>query len=957
MFNRNNKMGAGYIYFNGSSYVTTPGVAGQQGPAGVPGAGLEADSIALLRTTTIPSYNEHIFVKGYYSPGDGGGGFFYWNSSSAASDDGGLTIASSLQNSGRWIRIVSTSIDIRWFGASTSGTEAANSTAIQNAINAATNGLTVYVPLGTFNCKNLTLLTNIKFQGDALGKSILQSQTGSIFNLTYGLDNNVFDYISLTANSGDCFTAYPNTVILYSQFKNGIYNTGSSAGHVFNFNATPSSGYGYEISFCHWDHLQINLGNQNSCFIAMNQPSQTYATYYSDNFMTYVELFAGVRTIPAINMICSLIWDSVWEHMWLNGNVQNTSSNYICWFENVGSEGVAGFNNRWSFITFEQPGGGGIAFLSIVGSTIEHVNGFADDEPPNITQNPLLYFNKSSNNTLGCANNKLYQVHTNYGNATVPEIQIPFNFTQGGFLFEDCVINYLDCPAPVPSMSINCSFANKTTETLPILNLNPANFTVSELVGTDGYNNLISLPYSTSSTPNTVVLRDGYGDGYFTTVGLSALSASGLVATDANKNLTSSISGLSPSLTGLNLSGLTAGQAVVTDGSKNLISLGYTTAATPTTIVERDANGDGYFVTINCSALSTSGLVATDANKNLTSSISSLSPSLTGITLSGALTMNSSVTVGGSGIDGYATTLQITSGTGDALSIAAASSTGTSNGTYIQGGSTTGSSATGGTLFLNGGQSSGTSGIGGNVAINAGAGASGSSSYGHITLSSVDITASTAELLSLNASNQITSSVSGLSPGFTGLTLSGALTMNSSVTVGSSIASTAQITSGSGDALSLFPATSTGTANALYLQGGTTNASSGTGGNLFITAGAASGTTSIGGSVQIVGGSGTSYNGNISFNTVTVLTPGAANGSGNIFIGYNSTNPAHGTTTTSGVMLVVANQTTSSNTYSISSYLPKGGTTPTANTTTGNLTAGWTYLLGPSGVYSVIAQG
>lgn len=44
--------------------------------------------------------------------------------------------------------------------------------------------------------------------------------------------------------------------------------------------------------------------------------------------------------------------------------------------------------------------------------------------------------------------------------------------------------------------------------------------------------------------------------------------------------------------TSLNLSGLTASQAVVTDGSKNLASLAYTSAATASAIVQRDANAN-----------------------------------------------------------------------------------------------------------------------------------------------------------------------------------------------------------------------------------------------------------------------------------------------------------------------------------------------------------------------------
>lgn len=63
-------------------------------------------------------------------------------------------------------------------------------------------------------------------------------------------------------------------------------------------------------------------------------------------------------------------------------------------------------------------------------------------------------------------------------------------------------------------------------------------------------------------------------------INVTSLSASSLVATDGSKNLTSTVSGLSPGFTGLSLSGLTASTLVATDGSKNLTSS--VTGLTPT---------------------------------------------------------------------------------------------------------------------------------------------------------------------------------------------------------------------------------------------------------------------------------------------------------------------------------------------------------------------------------------
>lgn len=65
----------------------------------------------------------------------------------------------------------------------------------------------------------------------------------------------------------------------------------------------------------------------------------------------------------------------------------------------------------------------------------------------------------------------------------------------------------------------------------------------------------------------------------------SSLSASSLVATNASKALTSTVSGLSPGFTGLSLSGLTNSRLLASDGSNNLVSNGaITTGALPKSV-------------------------------------------------------------------------------------------------------------------------------------------------------------------------------------------------------------------------------------------------------------------------------------------------------------------------------------------------------------------------------------
>lgn len=142
--------------------------------------------------------------------------------------------------------------------------------------------------------------------------------------------------------------------------------------------------------------------------------------------------------------------------------------------------------------------------------------------------------------------------------------------------------------------------------------------TTNQVVVTNGAGTItLSLPQSiaTSSSPT------------FTGLNLSGLTASGLVATDASKNLTSTISGLSPAMTGLNLSGLTASNLVATDGSKNLTSSvsGLSPTFTGLTLSGLSSTG-GILVTNGSKALQTIASTSTytptigDGTNNFTTS-------------------------------------------------------------------------------------------------------------------------------------------------------------------------------------------------------------------------------------------------------------------------------------------------------------------------------------------------
>jgi hypothetical protein len=82
-----------------------------------------------------------ITCDGYSARGDGGGGLFVWNASSATLSNGGTILGSA--PTGRWFRVFSGAVNVRWFGARGTAPFVDNTAAIQAAIN---TGLHVDIP-------------------------------------------------------------------------------------------------------------------------------------------------------------------------------------------------------------------------------------------------------------------------------------------------------------------------------------------------------------------------------------------------------------------------------------------------------------------------------------------------------------------------------------------------------------------------------------------------------------------------------------------------------------------------------------------------------------------------------------------------------------------------------------------------------------------------------------------
>lgn len=146
---------------------------------------LAVSSIEDLRLTAATSAGI-ISVKGYYAPGDGGGGIFYWDSLSTSTDNNGTIIKVTDVISGRWKRLYTGAVSVRWFGAKGDGTTD-DTAALQAAIDFSTN---ISINAGTYVCTSeltynadVTRSKGLQFIGDGSGTTIFDNQVASGFLL------------------------------------------------------------------------------------------------------------------------------------------------------------------------------------------------------------------------------------------------------------------------------------------------------------------------------------------------------------------------------------------------------------------------------------------------------------------------------------------------------------------------------------------------------------------------------------------------------------------------------------------------------------------------------------------------------------------------------------------------------------------------------------------------------
>lgn len=170
------------------------------GPPGGPGT--YVTSLALLRLLDPTEFPDgyQANVGGYAEVNDGGGGMFVYSPTAVDADNDG-TIVTPANNIGRWFRMFSGPVNVRWFGATGDGVTD-DTTSIQAALDSAATGngattimgATVFIPAGIYVISSLTIARGVALIGAGMTQTILNrtDTTG------YGI---LFDSTGLAVNA------------------------------------------------------------------------------------------------------------------------------------------------------------------------------------------------------------------------------------------------------------------------------------------------------------------------------------------------------------------------------------------------------------------------------------------------------------------------------------------------------------------------------------------------------------------------------------------------------------------------------------------------------------------------------------------------------------------------------------------------------------------------------------
>ncbi|WP_158798748.1 glycosyl hydrolase family 28-related protein [Pedobacter sp. L105] len=164
-----------------------------------------------LKSTTGTTENNFMTVLGYYTTGDGGGGNFYWDDASTEADNNGTIFQVSNVSVGRWKRIHSGEINVKWFGAKgdNSFDNYSAFSAVSGFLSNSPYGGTMYIPEGIYILEtgiefnqlvgDESAIRRISINGSGLGSTeIIYNGIGNAFRFYSQYDGAVVQNYSVS---------------------------------------------------------------------------------------------------------------------------------------------------------------------------------------------------------------------------------------------------------------------------------------------------------------------------------------------------------------------------------------------------------------------------------------------------------------------------------------------------------------------------------------------------------------------------------------------------------------------------------------------------------------------------------------------------------------------------------------------------------------------------------------
>jgi hypothetical protein len=185
------------------------------------GTGTPANLRAIVGSDASSASTPVIVVGGYSTVGDGGGGTFFWDASSATGDNDG-TIIVPTGGTGRWVRLYSGPINVRWFGAT--GLNVVDDAAKINAAityAGSTGGGTVLVPRGMYRLDTPLQMfsAGVRLVGEGIGATFLEKNSTDSQTIIFNANSFNCEVSDLSLRPSNHLSSAPTTgaAITFSQ--------------------------------------------------------------------------------------------------------------------------------------------------------------------------------------------------------------------------------------------------------------------------------------------------------------------------------------------------------------------------------------------------------------------------------------------------------------------------------------------------------------------------------------------------------------------------------------------------------------------------------------------------------------------------------------------------------------------------------------------------------------------